>query len=209
VKLEREKIVQHALALLNEVGLDALTTRRLADSLGVKSPALYWHFRDKAALLNAMADAMLADADLHGAMQPGVAWQVWLAENARRFRLALLSYRDGAKVHAGSRPESASFAELDAQARALRDAGFSLQDSAHAGIVIGRFVVGWVLEEQADQDHEQREGSASPMQNFRSAAARYPALSAAIDSIANEEPDVAFEFGLQLLITGLEARRRS
>jgi TetR/AcrR family tetracycline transcriptional repressor len=204
MKLERPKVVQAALELLNEVGLDGVTTRRLAAKLGVQSPALYWHFDNKHALLNAMAEAMLAGADLHGAMQPGVLWKDWLAENARRFRLALLSYRDGARVHAGSRPEAASLVDLESQVKALVEAGFSLGDAARAGIVIGRFVVGWVLEEQADA--EPGRDATTPTGAFATAVADYPALAGALSSIRDDSPDDGFEFGLQLLLDGLATR---
>ena len=38
-RLDRERVVRAALALLDEVGLDGLTLRRLAQDLGVKAPA--------------------------------------------------------------------------------------------------------------------------------------------------------------------------
>ncbi len=44
-KLDRETVIQAALELLNEVGVDNLTTRKLAERLKVQQPALYWHFR--------------------------------------------------------------------------------------------------------------------------------------------------------------------
>ena len=58
--LQREEILEAALALLNEVGLDQFSTRRLAERLGVQQPALYWHFRNKSALLDALNGEMLA-----------------------------------------------------------------------------------------------------------------------------------------------------
>ncbi|WFR67498.1 TetR family transcriptional regulator [Curtobacterium flaccumfaciens] len=47
-KLERERVIQEALDLLDEVGLDKVSTRALARRLGVEQPSLYWHFRNKA-----------------------------------------------------------------------------------------------------------------------------------------------------------------
>ncbi len=58
-KLDRETVIQAALELLNEVGVDNLTTRKLAERLKVQQPALYWHFRNKRALLDALSEAML------------------------------------------------------------------------------------------------------------------------------------------------------
>lgn len=46
----RDQVVDAALKLLNELGLDALTSRRVAQKLGVESATLYWHFRDKSVL---------------------------------------------------------------------------------------------------------------------------------------------------------------
>ncbi|MGP1667261.1 MAG: TetR family transcriptional regulator, partial [Rhodanobacter sp.] len=46
--------------LLDQAGLDNLTMRRLADALQVKAASLYWHFANKQALMDAMADALMA-----------------------------------------------------------------------------------------------------------------------------------------------------
>ncbi|HGV0115870.1 TPA: TetR family transcriptional regulator, partial [Citrobacter freundii] len=50
IKLQPNTVIRVALDLLNEVGVEALTTRKLAKRLGVQQPALYWHFRNKRAL---------------------------------------------------------------------------------------------------------------------------------------------------------------
>ncbi|MBU1305574.1 MAG: TetR family transcriptional regulator, partial [Alphaproteobacteria bacterium] len=51
--IDRDRIIDEALLLLNEVGIDKLSTRKLAERLGVAQPALYWHFKNKSALLDA------------------------------------------------------------------------------------------------------------------------------------------------------------
>ncbi|HEX8806526.1 MAG TPA: TetR family transcriptional regulator, partial [Candidatus Aquilonibacter sp.] len=53
--LSRETIVQAALELLNELGIDGLTVRALASRLGVRAPTLYWHVKNKQELLDEMA----------------------------------------------------------------------------------------------------------------------------------------------------------
>jgi AcrR family transcriptional regulator len=57
--LSRERIIKAALAIIDEEGLDALTTRRLAADLGVKGASLYNHFRDKDDLVVAVAEYVL------------------------------------------------------------------------------------------------------------------------------------------------------
>ncbi|MBN3821866.1 TetR family transcriptional regulator, partial [Paraburkholderia sp. Se-20369] len=60
-RLTRDTVLRAALDLLDEVGIDALSTRRLAERLGVQSPTLYWHFRNKGELLEAMSDAIMLE----------------------------------------------------------------------------------------------------------------------------------------------------
>jgi AcrR family transcriptional regulator len=57
-RLSRETVVDGALALTDAEGLDGLTIRRLATHLGVTPMALYWHFKNKDELLNAVADRL-------------------------------------------------------------------------------------------------------------------------------------------------------
>jgi TetR/AcrR family transcriptional regulator, tetracycline repressor protein len=47
MKTDKDQIIAAALTLLDERGLDGLTTRALADRLGIRQPALYWHFKDR------------------------------------------------------------------------------------------------------------------------------------------------------------------
>ncbi|MBX6343125.1 MAG: TetR family transcriptional regulator, partial [Thermomicrobiaceae bacterium] len=98
--LTREEIIAAALDLLDEVGLDGLTTRQLAARLGVRVGALYWHVASKQDLLGAMADHILAE--FCAAPLPEGTWQERLASEARRLRQALLSHRDGARLIVGA-----------------------------------------------------------------------------------------------------------
>ncbi|CAM5248852.1 TetR/AcrR family transcriptional regulator OS=Streptomyces tendae OX=1932 GN=GUR47_16425 PE=4 SV=1 [Streptomyces tendae] len=92
-----------ALRLLNEVGLDGLTLRAIAKELDVKAPALYWHFKDKQALLDEMATEMYRRMVAGRRLDPADTWRERLRKANRGLRDALLGYRDGAKVYSGSR----------------------------------------------------------------------------------------------------------
>jgi TetR/AcrR family tetracycline transcriptional repressor len=146
--LDRPTIVAAALALLDETGLDRLSTRRLADALGVKGPSLYWHFRNKRQLLDHMAEAMLEDA-LPAPDDLPDDWSAWLASGARGIRRVALSRRDGARVLAGAQPTGTStrlsFPHM--VARLVRE-GFPPADAAATLRALGRYAVGWVLDEQ-------------------------------------------------------------
>ena len=90
-KLSRETVIRAALDLLNEVGVDGLSTRRLAERLGVQQPALYWHFKNKRELRGCAFPAMLVERHTRGIPQPGEHAARVLHDNAMSFRRGLLA----------------------------------------------------------------------------------------------------------------------
>ena len=123
--LTRPTIVHTALGLLDQVGLDGLTVRRLAAALGVQSPALYWHFRSKQQLLDQMADAIIQAAGM-GPPHQGESWQDWLARRARAYRRSLHAHRDGARLVAGAQwLNPATIRTFDRELAAMVDRGFT------------------------------------------------------------------------------------
>jgi AcrR family transcriptional regulator len=78
--LTREAIVQRALEIGDEAGLEAVSVRRVASELGVTPMALYRHVRDKNDLYNAMLEAVIADFDVSAGITPTMTWQ----EQSRR-----------------------------------------------------------------------------------------------------------------------------
>ena len=70
-KLQPNTVIRAALDLLNEVGVDGLTTRKLAERLGVQQPALYWQ-APLSPLLRAAIDAF-DEAGPDAAFEQGLA----------------------------------------------------------------------------------------------------------------------------------------
>ena len=73
--LTRDAIVQRALEIGDEEGLEAVSLRRVASDIGVTPMALYRHVRDKNDLLNAMLEAVIAGVDLTAGIRPTMPWQ--------------------------------------------------------------------------------------------------------------------------------------
>lgn len=202
VQLDRGKIVSAALTLLDEVGLDRLSTRMLADRLQVRSPALYWHFVNKRDLLDAMAEAMLVASPRPEPPRPGDDVAQSLVERARTFRQALLSYRDGARMHAGTRPQGWQLPSLQAQAVVLIEAGMSAEDAQRAVLAVSRYTIGWVLEEQAEAERPPESGGGFALTDF-------PTLQAGRAVFERRNADENFDFGLMALVNGLTGRASS
>ncbi|BFO14767.1 TetR/AcrR family transcriptional regulator [Streptomyces sp. KM77-8] len=107
------------------MGLDGLSLRAIARELDVKAPALYWHFKDKQALLDEMATEMYRRMVAQDAPDPDATWQQRLLDTNRGLRTALLAYRDGAKVFSGSRFTGIEHAaHMEGMLTLLTSAGF-------------------------------------------------------------------------------------
>jgi TetR/AcrR family tetracycline transcriptional repressor len=201
--VNREQIVAGALDLLDEHGLAGLTLRQLAGRLGIRAPTLYWHVRDKRELLDLLAAAIL-DETLAAwrEPQPGQPWWEWLAARARVMRTALLAHRDSAMVVSGNRPAESSLPGIERQLRALGDAGFAPQDGLLALLTLNSYVIGGVLDQQAEDG--QARPATQPVPGPDGAAARYPLVQAAARGLRS--PDQRFEHGLGVIIDGLRVR---
>jgi len=201
-KLDRDTVIGAALDLLDEVGVDGLTTRKLAQRLDVQQPALYWHFRSKRALLDKLAETMLAEKHTRPLPKEGEDWRVFLNENARSFRRALLSRRDGARIHAGTRPSTPQYEAVEAQIAFLCAAGFSPRDAARALVAISHYTVGAALEQQAAaNDAAERRETSEP-----AGTEPPPLLRQALAAFEEDGADLAFDDGLDIIIAGLERR---
>ncbi|MCX4764548.1 TetR/AcrR family transcriptional regulator C-terminal domain-containing protein [Streptomyces sp. NBC_01275] len=204
--LDRRRVADTALALLNDTGLDGLTLRAIAKELDVKAPALYWHFKDKQALLDEMATEMYRRMVAGAALDPADTWQERLRKANRGLRRALLAYRDGARVYSGSRFTGTDHAvQMEETLRLFTAAGFSLARAVRAAATSYAYTVGFVIEEQGVQPlpDERREGF--DVAERARLLADFP-LSAMAGAEIFEDYDRQFEEGLEIVISGIGAR---
>ncbi len=147
--LDMDKIGMAALKLLNEIGLDALSTRKLAAELNIQSPSLYKHFRNKAELLDHMVTTMLT-AHFAG-LDRDVAWDDWLRGLARASRAAIRQYRDGARLLVASSPSAPRRSKVATDVvQPLIACGFDYAAARHSVVILSTMVEGWMLNEQND-----------------------------------------------------------
>ncbi|CAL9275827.1 TetR/AcrR family transcriptional regulator [Streptomyces rochei] len=203
--LDRRRVADTALDLLNEVGLDGLTLRAIARELDVKAPALYWHFKDKQALLDEMATEMYRRMVADTSLDPADTWRERLLKTNRGLRAALLRYRDGAKVFSGSRFTGAVHAEqMESDLRLFTTAGLTLPQAVRATTTAYVFTLGFVTEEQGVHPlpGERREGY--DLDERARLMADYP-LTAQAGAEIFTDYDRHFEEGLALVIGGIGA----
>lgn len=202
--LDRAQVVSEAVALLDADGLDGVTTRKLATRLGVQSPSLYWHVPNKAALVTAIADAILADLVQHlSAPKDDEAWEDWLTGLARGLRRALLAHPDGARVVSAAQLSAAMNTISERAMSALVDAGVPLRQARVITLATERFTVGYVLEEQAPRPDQ----VALESWDLAEFAAAHPTVIAGITDYFQDgrTPDDLFDDCLHVVIAGAAA----
>jgi AcrR family transcriptional regulator len=218
-RLTRTRIVAAVTDLLEHGGVDAVSTRTIGEALDVHPTALYRHFRDMDELLREAADGILAGiadgvrdpADGSDADGPGLALDA-VAELCRRLRAVLMSHPGAAQVMASGparMPNERALTEkmLGLLSEAgLPDADVTLAYHALIEYVVGSAAIDTAGTSDSPEDVEVRHRlwraayfAASPADfphTTRLAALLYPSL------------DDQFEFGIDLLISGLRQGAR-
>jgi len=93
--LTRERLVEAALELINDEGLEGLSMRALADRLEVKAASLYWHVRDRRELLELLAESIL---DGVRRTRPGAGWREDVLALGEALRRRVSAQKDADRV---------------------------------------------------------------------------------------------------------------
>ena len=190
----RDEIVREALTLLNESGLEAVTLRAVARRLEVRLNTVSWHVKTKAGLRDLMAEAILSEVDLGDLPKAPRKRVMALAE---RYRRAMLAYRDGARVVAGTMVnEPATLAFAEELVATLLDSGLTEEATVSTCWTIVYFTLGLTQEEQ-----DMPADISAHATRIREDA-RYPALHRVLPSLLGHAFDERFEFGLSLILDG-------
>jgi TetR/AcrR family tetracycline transcriptional repressor len=205
---DQQRIITAALVLLDEVGFNDLSLRKLATKLDRKAPALYWHFESKEALIDYMAEAIL-QAEFHDVTprQDDEPWQDWLVHICSRLRNAMRSHRDGARVVAGAHlyPAITLMRLFEVSMQSLMSAGVEMQRANLIITTAVHFVFGNVIEEQSSPSLEEVEQI-----DFQAMSERYPLFAKSVEQAVEAAKNGYDEFEDALrLIVGFKENERS
>ena len=143
IPLNRERVLETALRLADEGGIEALSMRRLAQALGVEAMSLYNHVANKEDLLHGITDLVMQEFELPSGDED---WETALRKMAISGHDALLRHAWAANLlmtSAAARP--ARFRYIESLLRHLREAGFSPEQASHAYHAIDSHVLGFTL----------------------------------------------------------------
>lgn len=205
--LEQDQLVAAALELLQEQGVDGISTRQLAERLGVKSPALYWHVRNKDELLGLVADAICANMTLPASE---LSFRPRLEKIAWEYRRVLIGYRDATRLFAELPPTGPHRIRLyDAAVGAFRDHDFSPPEAIAMATFYRNYLLGMISEESRQSKPTRARPTVAlgiELAQLGHAADSYPNLRGAAELLAEIEPEELFRLGLNVLLDGMECR---
>ncbi|MGC5054444.1 TetR/AcrR family transcriptional regulator C-terminal domain-containing protein [Micromonospora sp. DT48] len=197
--LRKADVVDGALKLLDAEGIDGLTMRRLGAALNVQGSALYRHFPNKEALLDALADRIV---DGLGDPLPEADWRRQLYVLGDRMRSAMLAHRDGARVVGGTfAPGLNTMRGADRAITALCTAGLAPAQAGWLAFALFYYVLGHVIEEQALAELPAGDTWRQRIEKLDAEMSTHH--SAALAALTGADPGERFRYGLQVFIDGV------
>ena len=157
-ELDRNRIVEAALAIAERDGPDGLTMRALADELGVSATALYWHVADKRALISLMVDAVVAEQVLPA---PTGDWREDLWRMCLAMREMTLRHPAVNELRRGHQIWTTAVLPLTERWMSLWvQSGLPLEAALRAGVASSLAVLG-IVEQELQLDRMQRPAESS------------------------------------------------
>jgi AcrR family transcriptional regulator len=207
--LSRERVLRAAMALADESGLESLSMRKLAQALGVEAMSLYRHVASRDDILDGLVDLAISEIEIPA---KGANWKTAMRQRARSARDVLSRHLWAAGLFESRRrmsPETLRYA--DAIIGSLRDAGFSTAMAYRAFFTLDSFIYGFIVQvsswgidpKDAPQETARLRPQVSPEM--------FPNIVAVMEHVMSSKPSpgmsAEFEFGLDLLLDGLERLR--
>jgi AcrR family transcriptional regulator len=209
--LSRERVLIEAVALADGTGIGALTMRKLADRLHVEPMSLYHHVANKDAILDGMVDLVFREIELPS---PHAPWKTAMRDRAAATRDALRRHPWATGLmESRATPGPATLRHHDAVIGCLRNAGFTIELTAHAFSAIDSYLYGFAMQElnlPFSTPEQTAEMAVAFLDQFP--AEEYPHLAELTTRhVLRPGYDYGdeFEFGLDLILDGLERANRS
>jgi AcrR family transcriptional regulator len=204
--LTRERIFDTAIRLMDTEGLEAITMRRIGRELGVEAMSLYNHIADKEDILNGVVEAVMAEYEFPPTSED---WRETARRAARSWRNLLKSHPNVITLMSEQRKPTHTIEALrpmDFALGVIASQGLGPEETVRAFRAFGGYIQGFVLAEIANMFG----GDAHAMM-AQDAASTIPAdllphLAAHLPFLEDCDFDGEFEYGLDLMLRGLEAK---
>ncbi|WP_282936865.1 TetR/AcrR family transcriptional regulator C-terminal domain-containing protein [Paenibacillus sp. RC67] len=210
--LDRARIVRTVLSMLQEEGLEQISMRKIADSLGVKAASLYYHVKDKEQLLHLLAEQISSEVEFPDEQ---LDWREQLRQWSLHFRRVLHLYQDSVQIMSATIAASPNrLSHIEFLFRILAESGFKESQIPWLASMLKSYIYGFIDEEnrlaarakiehvdvdQMGKNYTEKFQALSP--EFYPYLGRFAAYTTAVDW------DNEFTFGVNVLLDGFEAQR--
>jgi len=209
-RLTRERVIDAALRIMDEEGLDAVTMRRLGKALGVEAMSLYHYVSDKEDLLQGLCSRVMSEFDIP--QHDDRPWAERARSGAREWRRVLKAHPNVLSLFAErSKPmtDLQALRPMEYALSLIMEAGVADRDAVRVFHVFGGYIMGFVIMEVGRMFTAGALDAESP--NADAVAPTFPAselphIAAALPHLAETDPDEQFELGLDLLLAGMQTR---
>lgn len=205
--LSRESVLLAAIAFADKEGLSSLSMRALGGVLGVQAMSLYNHVANKEDLLDGMVDRVVAEIGVPTLEED---WKDAMRKRAISAHRVLLRHPWAcsllmSRVNVGP----AMLRYIDATVGCLCAAGFSLPMADHAWNALDSFIYGFTLQKLNFPFEPQEYSKVAAGYLPSLSAEKYPTMWALTAAVAGGHHNGLhdLEFGLELIVEGLERRR--
>jgi AcrR family transcriptional regulator len=200
--LSRERVLRTAIELADQGGLGSLTMRKLGQQLGVEAMSLYNHVANKDDILDGIVDLVVGDIDVPPA---GTHWKAAMRQRSISAHQVLLAHPWAAMLvmsRFNIGPGMTRY--LDATLGRLREGGFSIEEALDAWHTLDSHLYGFTLQELNLPFGVEETQNVSASVLGQIPAEQYPYVFEVITRIMQTGRDEDFEFGLDLVLDGLE-----
>jgi len=220
--LTQDRVLEAATAIADRDGIDALTMRRLADDLGVEAMSIYYHLPNKNAILDGLVERIFteigAEVGGFGAQTSDLSWSQSLRARILGARRVMLRHPWVPQVlESRSTLCPAMVRYIDGSVALMRAGGVSFDLIHHALHALGSRLHGFTQELRMDGAPSDAAGAAASEAELAQMMQLAPNRAAMLAEVVHDDPDstlgwcddqTEFEFGLDILLDGLERRAR-
>ncbi|TQK52977.1 TetR family transcriptional regulator [Streptomyces sp. SLBN-118] len=200
--LSRERIVEAALKIIDDEGVEALSMRRIATTLGVQAMSLYNHVGGKADVLDGVTEFITRDMQLSRSVGGG--WEDGIRSVAHAFRRASLRHPRACELVLTRQLSSpGALPTINCSLAVLLDHGFEEAAAVHALRLLIAFQVGSLLREFHSPSVKGEDESAVRERTEHLVNSGFPAVAKLAPKLAVIDHDAEFTFGVELLIDAL------
>ena len=197
--LSRRRVLEEAVRFADREGLEALTMRRLGAELGVEAMSLYNHVPNKSALLDGMVEVLLGEVEIP---TEKAGWEERIREGYGAFRRLAHRHPNVFPLLVNRPPETMDGVWLVEEfLRTLEETGFGGVTALHAFRTLSSYTFGYAM---AEIRGFALEPDGTRLGAHGLSVEEFPRLSELGPRLENVDHDAEFEFGLDLILTGLQ-----